>query len=412
MIFLYKAKKNLNEVVEGKIDRGSVEQVLEELQARGLVPISVEPLTSPPVSSPESLKTSPKSETVSGPTGKWGLKQLVLFTQKLYNLVNSRVELLSALRLLEKNCQNQTEKLLLGDIIKNIKDGVSFSNCLSRYPQYFPQFYVNIVHTGEATGKLKDALIQLLDYLRRFEDLRAKVKQALAYPIFMTLVGVGTIFVMLTFVLPRLAGMFEDFQAQLPLPTLILLNIANFLKAYWIFIIGFIVILIFVFKIKGAGREGVFSRLKYHIPIAKDIVYKQSVANFSRSLSLLLQSGVNLLSALADAAPIIGNPVYVSQLEQVRRDISQGIPFSDSLAKFKIFPDFFVQMIRVGEEGGRLDSVLADIAESYEKEIEADLKVVSSLIEPAIILVLGLIIGSMVIAMLLPIFNMNSLVGG
>jgi len=412
MIFSYKAKKNLNEVVEGKIDRGSIEQVLEELQGQGLVPISVEPLTGPAVPAAVSAKTPPKSETVSGLIGKWGLKNLALFTQKLYNLVNSRVELLSALRLLEKNCQNQTEKLLLGDIIKNIKDGVSFSNCLSRYPQYFPQFYVNIVHTGEATGKLKDALVQLLDYLRRYEDLRIKVRQALAYPIFMSLVGVGTIFVMLTFVLPRLAGMFEDFQAQLPLPTLILLNIANFLKAYWLFIIGFIIIIVFALKIKNAGRESVFSRLKYHIPIAKDIVYKQSVANFSRSLSLLLQSGVNLLSALADAGPIIGNPVYVSQLEQVRRDISQGVPFSDSLAKFKIFPDFFVQMIRVGEEGGRLDSVLADIAESYEKEIEADLKVVSSLIEPAIILVLGLVIGSMVIAMLLPIFNMNSLVGG
>ncbi len=412
MIFLYKAKKNLNEVVEGKIDKGSVEQVLEELQAKGLVPISVEPLTGPSDSAPAFSKTPPKPETVSDPIGKWGLKQLVLFTQKLYNLVNSRVELLSALRLLEKNCQNQTEKLLLADIIKNIKDGVSFSNCLGRYPRYFPQFYVNIVHTGEATGKLKDALIQLLDYLRRYEDLRTKIKQALAYPIFMTLVGAGTIFVMLTFVLPRLAGMFEDFQAQLPLPTLILLNIANFLKAYWIFIIGLIIILVFALKIKGAGKESVFSRLKYHIPIAKDIVYKQSVANFSRSLSLLLQSGVNLLSALADAGPIIGNPVYINQLEQVRRDISQGIPFSDSLAKFKIFPDFFTQMIRVGEEGGRLDSVLADIAESYEKEIEADLKVVSSLIEPAIILALGLVIGAMVIAMLLPIFNMNSILGG
>lgn len=415
MEFKYKAKKNLNEIIEGKIDRGSLEQVLEELQVQGLVPISVEPLAGEITlaSTPK-----PKPEIVSLPgrqagssIGKWGLKHLVLWTQKLYNLVNSRVELLSALRLLEKNCENQTEKVLLGDIIKNIKDGVSFSNCLSRYPQYFPQFYVNIVHTGEATGKLKDALIQLLDYLRRFEDLRAKVKQALAYPIFMTLVGLGTIFVMLTFVLPKIAGMFDDFQAQLPMPTLVLLNISNFLKAYWLFIIGFIIILVFVFKIKGVGRESVFSRLKYHIPIAKDIIYKQSIANFSRSLSLLLKSGVNLLSALADAGPIIGNPVYAAQLEQARKDISEGMPFSDSIAKLKIFPGFFVQMIRVGEEGGRLDSVLADIAESYEKEIEADLKIISSLIEPAIILVLGLVIGGMVIAMLLPIFNMNSLLG-
>jgi type IV pilus assembly protein PilC len=406
MEFKYKAKKNLNEVVEGKIDGSSVEQVLEDLQARGLMPVTVEPVNVAAIGQ-SPAKSAPKIKA-----GKWGLKNLILFTQKLFNLVNSRVELLSALRLLEKNCENQTEKILLGDIIKNIKDGVSFSNCLNNYPQYFPQFYVNIIHTGEATGKLKDALAQLLDYLRRFEDLRTKVKQALAYPIFMALVGMGTIFVMLIFVLPRLAGMFEDFQTQLPLPTLILLNVANFLKAYWLGILGIFVVLFFILKLKKPGRQSVFSRLKYKIPIAKDIIYKQSVANFSRSLSLLLQSGVNLLSALVDAGPVMENPVYVSQLEQVRRDISEGMPFSDSLFKFKIFPDFFVQMIRVGEEGGRLDSVLADLASSYEKEIESDLKVVSSLIEPAIILVLGLVIGFMVIAMLLPIFNMNSLIGG
>ena len=408
MEFKYKAKKNLNEIVEGRIEGANVEEALEGLQGKGLVPISVEPLTAVlPASGTLNLASGAKLKA-----GKFGTKQLALFTQKLYNLVNSRVELLSALRLLEKNADNRSEKILLGDIIRSIKDGVPFSVCLSHYPQYFPRLYVNIVHTGESTGRLKDALVQLLDYLRRLEDLKLKVKQALAYPIFMSLVGVGTIFVMLTFVLPRLAGMFDDFKAQLPLPTLILLHISHFLQSYWWAIAIFIAFIVFAFKIKRAGKESIFSRLKYHIPVVKDIVYKQSVANFSRSLSLLLQSGVNLLSALADAGPVIGNPVYVLQLEQVRKDISEGVPFSDALSKFKIFPSFFLQMVRVGEEGGRLEIVLADIAESYEKEIEADLKTLSSLIEPAIILVLGLVIGAMVVAMLLPIFNMNSIVGG
>jgi type II secretory pathway component PulF len=407
MEFKYKAKKNLNEIVEGLIEGTNVEGVLEDLQSKGLVPICVEPLAILPTQATQNLKSNAKLKT-----GKYGLKQLVLFTQKLYNLINSRVELLSALRLLEKNCDNRTEKILLGDIIQDIKEGVPFSTCLSRYPKYFPQLYVNIVHTGESTGKLKDALMQLLDYLRRLQDLKMKVKQALAYPIFMSIVGVGTIFVMLTFVLPRLAGMFDDFQAELPMPTLILLKISNFLQSYWWAIIILISLVVFALKIKRRGKESKFSRLKYYIPIVKDVVYKQSVANFSRSLSLLLQSGVNLLSALLDAGPVIGNPVYILQLDQVRKDISEGIPFSDALAKFKIFPDFFVQMVRVGEEGGRLENVLADIAESYEKEIESDLKTISSLIEPAIILALGLVIGAMVIAMLLPIFNMNSIVGG
>lgn len=407
MKFKYKAKKNLNEIVEGKIEGANVEGVLEDILNQGLVPISVDPVAASPTT-----PASNSAGTVKLKTGKFGLKQLVLFTQKLYNLINSRVELLSALRLLEKNCDNRAEKTLLAEIIRDIKEGVPFSACLAKYPKYFSRLYVNIVHTGESTGKLKEALLQLLDYLRRLQDLKLKVKQALAYPIFMSLVGVGTIFVMLTFVLPRLAAMFDDFQAQLPLPTLILLKISGFLQSYWWIIIILITALVFAFKIKGAGKESIFSRLKYHIPIAKDIIYKQSVANFSQSLALLLKSGVNLLSALVDASPVIGNPTYILQLELVRKDISEGMPFSDALAKFKIFPDFFVQMVRVGEEGGRLDSVLADIAESYEKEIESDLKTLSSLIEPAIILVLGLIIGSMVIAMLLPIFNMNSIVGG
>ena len=405
MIFTYKAKKNLKETVEGKIEGENLEEALENLQREGLVPISVEPLISKDTAA-QAQKSAPKLKN-----SKWGTKQLTLFTQKLYNLINSRVELLSALRVIEKNGENQTEKIILGEIIKAIKEGVPFSACLKRYPKYFPQFYVNIIHTGESTGKLRDSLLQLLDYLSRFEDLRIKVRQALAYPIFMTLVGLGTIFVMLTFVLPKIAGMFEDFQAQLPLPTLILLNIAKFLKAFWLPVLGGVFVLIFFLKLRQGNKESVFSRLKYHLPLVKNIVYKQSVANFSRSLSLLLQSGVNLLLALGDAAPIIGNPVYIEDLAKVRKDISEGMPFSESLQKFKIFPDFFVQMVRVGEEGGRLDSVLADIANSYEKEIEADLKVISSLIEPAIILALGLVIGAMVIAMLLPIFNMNALVG-
>ena len=402
MKFVYKAKKNLNEIVEGRIEGQNVEQVLEELQAKGLVTLSLEPLEPTPSSVPLAAGLKLK-------TGRWGSKQLVLFTQKLYSLINSRVELLNALRLLEKNSTTQVEKSLLGDLIKRIKDGESFSGCLSYYPQYFPRLYVNIIHTGESTGKLKDALTQLLDYLRRLEDLKLKVKQALAYPIFMSVVGAGAIFVMLTFVLPKLAAMFEDFQSELPLPTRILLDISSFLKNNWLYIVLAVIALILYLRFKKPGKESAFSRLKYRIPIAKDIIYKQSVANFSRSLSLLLQSGVNLLTALKDASALIGNPIYTQQLEQVRKDISEGVSFSEALGKFNIFPDLFVQMIRVGEEGGRLDVVLADIAASYEEEIEADLKTVSSLIEPAIILVLGVVIGAMVIAMLLPIFNMSSL---
>ncbi|MFA5370158.1 MAG: type II secretion system F family protein [Candidatus Omnitrophota bacterium] len=400
MQFKYIAKKNLNETVEGKIEGENVENVLEQLQLRGLIAVNVEP------HGQIAAVPAPSNRHNKG-FGRWGSKQLVFFTQRLFNLVNCKIELLRALKVLEKNCLNRAEAALLGDIIKNIKDGMPFSECLGKYPQYFPPLYVNILRAGEATGKLGESLRQLIDYLSRIENLKIRVKQALAYPVFMVMVGIGTISVMLTFVLPRIAGMFDDFQAQLPAPTIALLNTADFIKTNWVFIAGFVFLAIIVFSRQKS--PGFFSRVKYQIPFVGKIVYKQSVANFSRSASLLLQGGINVLSALNDAIPLIDNPVYIKELEQVRKDISEGMAFSDALGQFKIFPDFFIQMIRVGEEGGRLDSVLADIAESYEKEIDGDLKVLSSLIEPAIILLLGIIIGAMVIAMLLPIFSMNTI---
>jgi type II secretory pathway component PulF len=403
MEFKYKAKKGLEEIIEGKIQADSLEQVIEKLEQQGMVAVSVEPQDPPKVTS--------KKKPLFLRFRIWGLRQLTLFTQKLYNLTKSHVELLTALRLLEQASNDVTEREFLEDIIKNIKDGMPFSDALSRYPQYFSSLYINIIRTGETSGQLKEALAQVLSYLQRLEGLRSKVRQALAYPLFMILVGVVTVFVMLTFVLPRLARIFEDFQASLPLPTRILLGSADFLKKYWLPIFIVLGLIVAILQRRQAGRGNFFSRIKYRLPIIRRLVYKQSLVNFSTSTALLLKSGTPLLSVLGLTSPIIGNPVYIKQLQQVCKDIKEGDSFSHALAKFKIFPDFFIQMIKVGEEGGRLDSALEDIAISYEQEIEADLKVISSLIEPAIILIVGLVIGSMVMAILLPIFNINTLVG-
>lgn len=405
MEFKYKAKRGLNEIVEGKLGADSLEQVVEKLERQGLVAVSVEPQEVAKVAGKK--KPARSRLRLKG----WSLHSLTLFTQKLHNLTKSRVGLLTALRLLEQASNDVTEKALLEDVINNIKDGMPFSTALSRYPQYFSGLYINIIRTGESSGQLKDALSQLLSQLKRMEGLRSKIRQALAYPVFMILVGILTIFVMLTFILPRLARIFEDFQASLPLPTRILLGAADYLKKYWLIMVFFLGLLMLILKRSQAGKGNFFSRLKYRLPIIRHLVYKQSIANFSTSTSLLLKSGVTLLSALGLTTPIIGNPASVKQLEQVSKEIKDGDSFSHSLAKFKIFPDFFIQMIKVGEEAGRLDSALEDIATSYEEEIEADLKVISSLLEPAIILVLGLIIGGMVVAILLPIFNINTLVG-
>ncbi len=407
MRFKYKAKKSLDETIEGVIESESLEQAIESLERKGIIPIVIEP---------QGKETVSVYGSGGGITnlqlGKWGSKKLTVFTQKLYNLTKSNVELLAALRLLQQNNKDQTERLLLEDITQSIKSGMTLSQSFSRHPRYFPLLYVNIVRAGESSGQLKDSLSQLLNYLQRIEELRLKIRQALAYPIFMIIVGAATIFVMLSFILPRLVSMFEDFQAVLPLPTRILLAVSHIFQQYWFIAVIFLAAGFFILQ-KNYSLKGVlFSYLKSHLPLVKGLVYKQAVANFATSLSLLLKSGVNLLSALGIVAPVMDNPVYIAHLGQVRQDIKGGDSFSQASVKVKIFPEFFTQMIRVGEESGKLESVLADIADSFQQEIESDLKIISALIEPAIILVLGLIIGCMVLAVLLPIFNINTLVGG
>jgi type II secretory pathway component PulF len=399
--FKYKAKKSLDKIAEGTIEADSIEHVVEKLEQQGMSLISVEPLK------PSPKKSQPQSTNLK--SNRWSSKQLTLFTQKLHNLIKSQVELITALRLIEQASDNLAEKTILENTIKNIKEGITFSQSLSRYPRCFPVVYINIIRAGESSGRLKDSLAQLLNYLRRIEGLRSKVKQAIAYPTFMIIVGAAMIFIMLTFILPRLASVFEDFQASLPLPTVILLGISHHLRAHWILYSIFIVFVII--GLKKFLKTELFIKVKYRIPLVRNLIYKQTVADFSTSVSLLLKSGLTLLSAIEVAAPIISNPVYIKQLEQVRQDIKDGISFSKSLVKYKVFPDFFIQMIKVGEESGRLDEVLEDISESYQQQIEEDLKIVTSLLEPAIILVLGLIIGGMVIAMLLPIFTINTIVG-
>lgn len=405
MQFSYKAKKSLNEIIEGKIEAQSLEQAVEQLALEGIIPVVVEP------EDPAYAATF-KSEALKLRLPGWGLKKIILFTRKLYNLAKSNVTLLRALRLMQEEARDRGEKTLLEDIIGNIKEGMTFSQCLGRYPQYFPLLYVNIIRTGESTGQLKDSFAQLLNYLERLENLRMKVRQALAYPIFMICTGLGTVFVMLTFILPRLVTMFEDFQAALPLPTRVLLGTSAVFRRYW----WIALLLAFLFFIalgkRSGGRARLISYFKYRMPLVKRLVEKQGIADFSTSLSLLLRSGLNLLAALGIAGPVIGNPRYITRLEQARQAIKDGASFSQALEKFGIFPEFFLQMIKVGEEGGRLDTILEDIAASYEQEIESDLKIISALIEPAIILVLGVIIGGMVLAVLLPIFNINALVGG
>lgn len=399
--FIYKAKKGLRETVSGVIEAENRDMAVNILNENGLMPVSVE------------IQTTSQTARLTLPLRfkKLGLKELNIFTQQLRTLIRSKVELLSSLSILYKQTDNSHLKQIILDLHNIVKDGKTFSEGLSKYPQVFSALYVNIIRSGETSGRLDEALSQLSEFLEKEQDLRMKIRTALAYPVLMLIVGIATIFVLFSFVIPRLLGIFADFQSVLPLPTRILLKVSSFMHQGWFWIIGLVILMVFFFRRqKVSSKNRSIDLLKVHLPLLGELTRKQAVARFSRTLALLLHSGIPVFQSLCVAIPTLENKIFIQQLEAVHKEVLAGSTLSKSLGKVAFIPPFIIQMISVGEEGGRLEEVLTEIASTYTQESETILKIITSLIEPLVILCLGLFLGLIIMAMLLPIFQINMLI--
>lgn len=401
--FVYRAKRGLEEAVEGVIEAESQDAVVARLTEIGLTPIKVEE---------QSTASSPQP-TVARLKRRISGRDITIFTQKLYSLIKARVELLSSLNILYEQADNVRLKEVIRNLRDGIKDGQTFSETLSRYPNIFSPLYMSIIESGESSGRLDEALKQISEFMERGEELRMKVRSALAYPLLMIIVGIATIFVLVSFVIPRLSFIFADLGQAMPLPTRILLKVSDFFGQGWSWIVGIIILIGLVsYWRRQTSRERILlARLKLHFPILGKIIRNQAIAHFSRTLSLLLRSGIPLFRALQVAIPTLNNPIMMQELVKVRQEVIKGSTFSTSMENLSSFPKFFTRMISVGEKGGRLEEVLSEVANAYTREVEASLKIATSLLEPLTILVLGLILGAIVMAMLLPIFQISLVAG-
>lgn len=400
--FHYKAKKGPDQTEAGNIEAEDRERAINKLMQNGLVPIEVTEWY--------------KSTTNFSFNFRWklnkraGLGELNIFTQQLRTLIRSRVELLSALRILYEQSENQALKLIILDLYNTVKDGNTFSTALSKHSEFFSSLYINIIRSGETSGRLDEALEEMSNFLEREQDLRIKIRSALAYPLLMLIVGTLTIFVLFSFVIPRLVGIFEDFQAALPLPTRILLSTSSIFQRGWIFIIAFIIAAVFILRRQKIKEYSAIDWLKLHLPILGQLNRKQAIARFSRTLGLLLHSGTPVFQSLQVAIPTLENHILIKQMESIPKDVMAGTTLSESMKRISCFDPFLIQMVKVGEEGGRLEEVLNEVADAFTRDSESMVKVITSLIEPLVILFLGLILGGIVMAMLLPIFQINMLI--
>lgn len=404
--FIYKAKKGLDQVLEGAIEAENQEDAISKLTSQGIFLVSVKEAAA------VAAESAGKTKKANIPRKRVTQKEILNFTQKLTTLVRARLDLLSSLRILYEQAENLTFREIILEIYNSTKEGKAFSNSLERFPKLFSSLYVNLIKTGETSGNLDFALEQISDFLMHEDNLKSKIKVALAYPVLLLFVGAASIFVLINFVVPRLKPLFANLGKDLPLITRVLLKLSEFSSKTWLGIGGMIgAIILFLYYKKGSNVFNLFLiKLKMRIPIVKNLTKNQELAQFSRAFGLLLKSGVPALKSLEISIPTINNPQFKAELNRVCLEVVSGQGLSKSMASFTSLPKFFVQMIAIGEESGRLSEVMEEIYASCSQQVEADIALITALIEPVLILVLGLILGTIVLSILLPTFQITQMV--
>lgn len=345
--------------------------------------------------------------------GKITDKDITLFTRQLATMMKSGVPLLQAFDIVGKGHSNPAVRKLLMDIKTDVETGSNLADAFRKYPLYFDALFCNLVKAGEAAGILDSLLDRLATYKEKIQAIKGKVKSALFYPISIIVVAFVITAVIMIFVIPAFKDLFEGFGAELPAPTLIVMNISNFFVAYWWAIIGCLGGGIYSFMYawkRSVAMQRVMDRFVLKLPIFGEVIRKATIARWSRTLSTMFAAGVPLVESLDSVAGAAGNHIYYEATKNIQLEVSTGNSLTSSMANTTVFPSMVVQMVAIGEESGSLDSMLGKVADFYEAEVDDAVAALSSLMEPMIMVVLGTLIGGMVVAMYLPIFKMGMVV--
>lgn len=405
-VYEYTALDRSGKNRKGIIDADSAPVARQKLRSAGIFPVEVrETTTMPADQSSRAVSISPLFNRV-----KQG--ELAVATRQLSILLGAGVNLVSSLEALIEQLSNPTLKKIMAQVKESVNEGNSLAHSLSSYPKVFSNVYINMVRAGEASGSLELVLERLAEYSERQQALRNRFKAALAYPAFMFFVGTVILFFLVTFIVPNITKIFDEMHQTLPLPTIILIGISNFLRSSWWLVlaaIGGMIILLRRFKKSNRGRY-VWDELKIRAPLLGAIHGKMAVARFGRTLGSLLRSGVPLISSLQIVRNIVNNVLIAHVIDVAVEEIQGGKGMAAPISRSRFFPPVAKQMIAIGEKSGKLEGMLDRIGEIYEKEVETRVMALTSVLEPAMILVMGVVIGFIVIAILLPIFEMNQLV--
>jgi len=394
MIFSYKVKDTKGKLLEGEIEAKDQFDAINKLKSKNYSIISV---------------AQSKGRKVK--TGKVGLKELTIFSRQLSTLVSSGVPIVGSLSILESQTENKNFANVISMLRKDIEGGLSISDAMAKYPNVFSQLYVSMVRAGELGGILDTILDRLATYLESSSALRDKVKSALMYPMIVGSIAIIVTIVLIIFVIPIFKNIFTGFGAELPFITRIVIGASDFLKANILYIVAFLGLVFYGLKryIRTEKGRRQFDYILLKLPVVGIIFKKVAIAKFSRTLGTLVKSGVPILQALETVAKTSGNKIIEEIVLSSMKSIKEGGKIAEPLKKDNIFPPMVTQMISVGEETGSLDTMLFKIADFYDQEVDASVKGLTSMIEPLVMVFMGVVIGFIVIAMFVPMFQMSEI---
>ncbi len=358
--------------------------------------------------------TKVKKQSSFAKKGKVTDKDITLFTRQLATMMKSGVPLLQAFDIVGKGHSNPAVAKLLGDIKADVETGSSLSAAFRKYPLYFDNLFCNLVGAGEQAGILDTLLDRLATYKEKILAIKSKIKSALMYPISIVVVAFVITAVIMIFVVPAFKELFTGFGADLPTPTLVVMAISDFFVSYWWAIFGAIGggLWFFFYTWKRSEKmQGTMDRLMLKLPIFGEVIRKATLARFARTLATMFAAGVPLVEALDSVAGASGNRVYHDATKKIQSEISTGTGLTVAMQNADVFPNMMLQMTAIGEESGALDEMLGKVADFYEGEVDDAVEGLSSLMEPIIMVVLGVLIGGLVVAMYLPIFKLGEIVG-
>ena len=406
-IFQYRGRNQRGEVVTGRLDAASADAVANQLFNSGVVPIDITAVRHAAQDINALFRGWFRSDKTS-------LVDLILFSRQFYTLIKAGVPIMQGLRSLRDSTHNQAFARVINDVLEMLDSGLELSAALKRHPKVFPNLYVSMVQVGETTGTMQEVFLQLAKYLELEKDTRDRIKSAMRYPIFVVVAIAMAMFVINLFVIPAFAKVFAGMRADLPWATQVLIVTSQFTVAYWPLLLGTLIVAVFAVRIYVRTPEGRYRwhRLKLRIPVVGSIFYRATLGRFARSMAVTIRAGVPLVQGMTVVSRAVDNEYIGERILQMRDGVERGETIARTAGATGMFPPLVLQMIAVGEEGGAVDELMAEVADYYEREVDYDLKNLSAAIQPLLIIGIGALVFILALGVFLPLWELPGAVLG